>query len=575
VPGAAAVGPLAFSGGPASAGAEEYLREPLARALVEFFEAKGLAALKDEDRREQWYDDWLAYQAEHQLYARLISPREHSRLGSGFDLLRYARFLEVCAYFSPAHAYSLQACFLGLESILMGANASLSREAVAALEAGGLLAFGVSERSHGSDLFGNEFAITEAAPGRLVANGAKFYIGNSNRASIITLLARRERDGVDHPRRRPFVLFALRPDQSPGFRPGPKVRTLGVRAAHVGAFEVTDHELPQKDVIVEGRAAWDAVLGTVTLGKFFLGFGSIGICEHAYEEAAVHMRARVLYDAPAIDMPHIRATMAQAYARLTAMKLYAYRAMDFVHAASPAERRYMLFTAVQKAKVSTEGVKVMALLSECIGARGFESETYFEMALRDVQLIPGLESSTHINLGLAARFMPRYFADRETLADPGSLVAGEVASVENAYLPEARAGAIGSIRFPHLLRAFRPLMGVANVRKFVKLAEAFQFLVRDGDPKRATRADTPDALALAQCMATIVYAQLIAENAVRLRMPAPIVAAIFQTLVHDFSVAALTLASCREIDPDLLHRLVSVAWLNEDETGFISKLVAG
>ncbi|MCP3904035.1 MAG: acyl-CoA/acyl-ACP dehydrogenase [Planctomycetes bacterium] len=583
----AGVYPLAFSVAQPSAETDVYLREPLARKLAEFFEDKGLAALKDEDRREQWYDDWLEYQAEHQLYARLLSPREHSSLGSEFDLLRYARFLEVCAYFSPAHGYSLQASFLGLGAIMMGVNTSVKGEAVAALEAGGQLAFGISERAHGSDLLANEFTVADGASGRLVASGEKFYIGNSNCATIISILAQREgrRDG-GHGRRRPFVLFALRPDRSTGFRHGPKIRTLGIRSAHVGEFEVTDHEMSEEDVCADGRAAWDAVFGTVTLGKFFLGFGSIGICEHAFQEAMTHLRTRVLYGSPAIDMPHIQATMAQAYVRLIAMKLYAYRTLDFVHAACADDRRYLLFTAVQKARVTTEGVKVLALLSECIGARGFESDTHFEMALRDVQLVPGLESSTHINLGLTAQFAPRYLADGEAPGEPGSLVAGEIASVENAYLLRARTGAISAIRFPPLLQAYRPLMSIANVRRFVKAAKAFQLLARGRGRRRTTRADNPATLGLGQCLATLVYAQLVAENAVRLNVPAPIVAAIFQTLVHDFSIAALTLASCREsagpgeplaagaVDPRILHRLVSVARLSADEAEFVSKHMA-
>src|SRR5439155_21740193 len=121
-----------------------------------------------------------------------------------------------------------------------------------------------------------------------------------------------------------------------------------------------------------------------------------------------HLTQRTLYGRPVIQRPHIRAMIAQASARLTAMKLYAYRALDYVHAARADDRRYLLYCAVQKAKVSTEGVKVMAQLSECIGAKGFEAaDTYFEMALRDAQLIPGLESSAHINLGLAAQFIPQ------------------------------------------------------------------------------------------------------------------------------------------------------------------------
>src|SRR4030095_1059112 len=98
-------------------------------------------------------------------------------------VLRYARFLEIFAYFSPGHGYSLQVTFLGLFSVLLGTNSALKHEAVAAIEAGGLLAFGVSEKRHGSDLLGNEFTIRSVSPGRLVANGNKYYIGNSNAAS--------------------------------------------------------------------------------------------------------------------------------------------------------------------------------------------------------------------------------------------------------------------------------------------------------------------------------------------------------------------------------------------------------
>ena len=171
-------------------------------------------------------------------------------------------------------------------------------------------------------------------------------------------------------KRAPFVLFALRPRQAAGFGKVRKIRTLGVRAGFVGEFEVINHTLPESDLVAEGRVAWDAVLGTVTLGKFFLGFGSIGICEHAFEEAVAHLKSRILYGKPVTEMPHIRAALAQARARLIAMKLYAYRTLDYVHAASAEDRRYLFYCAVQKAKVSTEGVKVMALLSECVGAKG-------------------------------------------------------------------------------------------------------------------------------------------------------------------------------------------------------------
>src|SRR4051794_33676782 len=97
--------PVAFSAAPAPAGASTL--DPTIRKLIEFFDAKGLAALKREDRQQQWYADWLAYQAEHRLYATLLSPAQYSSPGSQLDLLRLARFLEAFGYFSPAHGYSL------------------------------------------------------------------------------------------------------------------------------------------------------------------------------------------------------------------------------------------------------------------------------------------------------------------------------------------------------------------------------------------------------------------------------------------------------------------------------------
>ncbi|CAM5458159.1 acyl-CoA dehydrogenase [Streptomyces californicus] len=42
------------------------------------------------------------------------------------------------------------------------------------------------------------------------------------------------------------------------------------------------------DVLHTGRAAFDAALNTVNVGKFNLCTASIGICEHAMYEAVTH-----------------------------------------------------------------------------------------------------------------------------------------------------------------------------------------------------------------------------------------------------------------------------------------------
>jgi acyl-CoA dehydrogenase len=561
--GRSSIYPQQFFAMPCAVGADAYLNEETIHKLVEFFVSKGLAAIKEEDRGEQWYGDWIAYQQKHRLYADVLSPSEYSNRSNVFDLLRYARFIEVFAYCSPAHGYSLQVTFLGLISILMGSNPILKREAVAALEAGDLLAFGVSEREHGSDLLSNEFTIADSETGGYIANGSKYYIGNTDAASIISVLGRKtDIGGGSHANRAPFMLFALRPRQASRFQSLGKIRTLGVRAANVGAFAVHGHQFYSDDIIAEGRNAWDAVFGTVTLGKLFLGFGSIGMCEHALQEAADHLKNRQLYGTAAIQMSHLQFNLAQAYCRLTAMKLFAYRTLDYVHTASATDRRYLLYCAVQKAKVSTEGVKVMALLQESIGAKGFESDTYFEMALRDIQLIPSLEGSMHINLGLAMQFAQRYF-DRPdpNLPVPPSMAGGEIESSENAYLMSARTGAMKSVGFRDFSDAFRSLDSIPNVAMFAQQVGLLGQIVKREGKAEADESDLQVGMAMGQCFVTAAYGQLVSEHASRLELPAEIVSAIFSLLVSDMNTLALQLAAIPQFDSAKRRQLLEIVRL--------------
>lgn len=535
--------PLSFESSPPTNAALEYTADPCLRLLVEFFQTKGLASLKREDREEAWYQDWIDYQSEHGLYASLLSPKAYSTRGHQFDLLRLAHFFEAFAYFSPAHGYSLQVSFLGLFPILMGSNEALKREAIAALEAGGLFAFAVSERAHGSDLLANEFAV-RSGPAGLIANGTKCYIGNANAAGIITVLGRESNTEAAPGKRAPLVFFVLRPRVSPGFGNLRKIRTLGIRAAFVGEFDVQGHPVQDTDIISRHREAWAAVFGTVDFGKFFLGFAAIGICEHAVAEAVAFNRDRILYGKPVTAMTHILDATAVAFARLVAMKLFAYRALDYLQAAGPDDRRYLLFNAVQKARVSTEGVKVLRVLSECVGARGFEADTCLESALREGPMIPALEGSTHINFRLTEQFAAGYFAEGgEAPWPPASVSLGAASSDENPYWTAARDRNPRTVRFGLPGAAYESLGAVPNVGLFLRQVEVFGRLVSsvllapDADP------DSGRLIALGKCLSIVAYGQLVAENCSAAGVACEMVSLIFHALVEDLTAETLGLAT--------------------------------
>ncbi len=192
----------------------------------------------------------------------------------------------------------------------------------------------------------------------------------------------------------------------------------GVRQAYVAEFTLHDYPITEREILSSGELAWNSSLNTVNVGKFELGCASIGIATHAFYEALNHAAGRTLYGRPVTDFPHVRKLLTEAYARLAAMKLFTSRAADYLRAASDDDRRYLLYNPIVKMKVTTQGEEVVELLWDVIAAKGFEQSTYFEMAIRDIGMLPKLEGTEHVNMALIIKFVRNYFFD------PGHLPRG-------------------------------------------------------------------------------------------------------------------------------------------------------
>ena len=63
----------------------------------------------------------------------------------------------------------------------------------------------------------------------------------------------------------------------------------------VAEYALHDYPITEADILHRGPEAWDAALNTVNVGKFNLGWASIGICTHALYEAINHAANRILY----------------------------------------------------------------------------------------------------------------------------------------------------------------------------------------------------------------------------------------------------------------------------------------
>ncbi|MGD9050058.1 MAG: acyl-CoA dehydrogenase, partial [Anaerolineae bacterium] len=393
---------------------------------------------------------------------------------------------------------------------------------------GAVFAFGLSERAHGADIYSTEMSLTPQPDGTYRANGEKYYIGNGNIAPMVSTFGKMADTGD-------YVFFVA----DYGHRSYELVANVVNTQSYVADFVLSDYPITEADILSRGQVAWDTALNTVNVGKYNLGWASIGICTHAFYEAIHHAANRRLYGMYVTDMPHVKRMFTDAYTRLMAMKLFALRASDYQRVASPDDRRYLLYNPVVKMKVTTQGEEVINLLWDVIAAKGFERDMYFEMAARDIRALPKLEGTVHVNIALIVKFMANYFFNPAPYPEV-SLVDDPIN--DDFLFRQGPARGLGQIRF----HDYNPILArydLPNVRVFREQIDTFKALLARATPVGPQTEDVDFLLALGEIFTLVIYGQLILEAAGLYGVDDNLVDQIFSVLVRDVSKFALQLYS--------------------------------
>jgi len=496
----------------------------LLRATVDFFEERGKKALMAAYLDRAWYADFLDFAAKEGLFATFLTPSADDP-GKRWDTARNAALSEILGFYGLDYWYTWQVTVLGLGPVWQSANSAARAHAARLLADGHVMAFGLSERGHGADIYATDMVLTPAPGGGYLANGTKYYIGNGNVAGLVSVFGRTP-DG--------YVFFAA-DSRHPAYH---LITNVVAKQMYVSTFELRDYPVREEDVLHTGQAAFDAALNTVNIGKFNLCTAAIGICEHAMYEAVTHAHRRMLYGKPVTDFAHVRRELSDAYVRLIGMKLFSDRAVDYFRSAGPDDRRYLLFNPMTKMKVTTEGEKVIDLMWDVIAAKGFEKDTYFDKAATDIRGLPKLEGTVHVNLALILKFMPNYLFHP---IDLPPVPTRQEAADDEFLFRQGPARGLGAIRFHDWRIAYDKHAGLPNVARFREQADGFRTLLRDHAPSPEQQKDLDFLLSVGHLFALIVYGQLILEQAELTGLGDTLLDEIFAVLIRDFSAYATEL----------------------------------
>jgi len=504
---------------------DEASRDILSKT-IKFFEDKGKASVKDDDHQRVWYTDFLEFVKEEKVFSTLLTPARYGSNAQRWDSHRVVRLDEILGFYGLAYWYTWQVSILGLGPVWMSQNEEIKKRAASLLESGAVFAFGLSERVLVADVYSTEMTLTPQDDGTWLANGSKYYIGNGNEAPLVSTLGKFA--GTDE-----FVFFAANFNHEKY----ELVKNVVASQNYVAEFALHDYPVTEADIIARGDAAWDAAMNTVNIGKYNLGWASIGMCTHAFYESINHASGRVLYGMKVTDFPHVKSLFVEAYARLVAMRLFALRAADYMRVASSDDRRYLLYNAIVKMKVTTQGEDVINNLWDVIAAKGFEKDNFFEMAARDIRALPKLEGTVHVNIALIMKFMASYFFKAKDFPE---VETQDQAADDEFLFNQGPARGLGGVRFHDYRRIF-DRCDLPNVRIFRKQTANLKQMLVLARPRKSQLQDIDFLLALGQMFTLVVYAQLVLENALINKIDDDSIDQMFECFVRDFSTYALQL----------------------------------
>jgi acyl-CoA dehydrogenase len=521
---------------------------------IEFFETKGKVRLKEDDHQRRWYRDFLDFVKENHVFSTLLTPPEHAidDPDAGWDTNRNCALNEILGFYGLSYWYAWQVTILGLGPLWMAEGQAIKERTARYLRDGGIFGFGLSEKAHGADLYSSEMMLTPMPDGTFKADGGKYYIGNGNEAALLSVFGKNSETGD-------FVFFAVETNH-PDYE---CVKNIVESQMYVSEFALRAYPISKEEVLAEGPGAWDMALNTVNIGKFNLGWASIGICTHALYEAMTHAAHRELYGKKVTDFPHVRHLLTDATTRLIAMRLFATRAIDYMRIASPEDRRYLLYNPMVKMKVTTQGEEVINHLWEVIAAKGFEKDMYFENAAVDIRALPKLEGTVHVNMALIVKFMANFLFNPKKYDEVPPQTEGR----HDAFLfNQGPTRGLSSIQFHDPMLAYGSVH-LPNVEIFKEQIEGLKALLMNCPPDAEQARDMDFLLPGGELFTLVAYGQLILESAGLQGVDDDLIDQIFDFMVRDFSRYALDLYSTNSTTPEQAEHCLKMIRRPNRDTG--------
>jgi alkylation response protein AidB-like acyl-CoA dehydrogenase len=211
-------------------------------------------------------------------------PKEFG--GLGYDATTQALVLEEWGYGCAGMATTLAASILSMESVLIAGNDDQKKRFFAAMLAGEIGAFGLTEPGAGSDVgAGSTMAVKEG--GDYVLNGAKCWITNGSFASVHLIFAQTD------PAKGTKGLSAFIVEKGlPGFEFGDVEHKLGLRSSNTVFYSLKDVRVPAANLLGKEGDGMKIAMMTLDTARPAIGALAVGVAQRALDDCVTYVQGR-------------------------------------------------------------------------------------------------------------------------------------------------------------------------------------------------------------------------------------------------------------------------------------------
>lgn len=250
-----------------------------------------------------------------------------------------------------------------------------------------LAAFALTETNAGSDAYNIETRAVRQSDGSWLLNGDKRYIGNGSRADLLTVFARAEVDGRD----RHIALIVEK--GMPGFEPGERYDTMGLRGNDLRRLSFRDVRVPAENVLGEPGEGFRIAMQILNNGRIGLGTGSVGAAKQLLSLTLDHVRERRQFGRPLADFELVQEKIGWMVSYLFGLESMSYLTCGLVDAGV---EDYSLESAICKVS-GTEFIWYAANRAmQLRGGEGYMRSDPYEKILRDIRIFPIFEGANDV-----------------------------------------------------------------------------------------------------------------------------------------------------------------------------------